>query len=210
MNLQLAHSLLVVLALMLSFLFSKSALAGYDLHVSAFVFVVLYIAKKTLLASTHHRTADAIAFSFIVSTIVNTTGGLTSPYFFLLYFLLFALALFLEPAASMVITTTLILFFLTTMPQLQSLDQFLPLLSLALLTPFAMYLGQEYMKEQALRTSLNQTKQDTALFLSLVLKNHVHAIIESIDNFVGDQQLDSIRKNAKRMENLIEEYEKGE
>jgi hypothetical protein len=41
----------------------------------------------------------------------------------------------------------------------------------------------------------------------LLLKNHLGNIKEAAQNFVGDHQLDIIKKSAQRMEKLIEKFE---
>ena len=47
------------------------------------------------------------------------------------------------------------------------------------------------------------------LFITLLIKNHLKNIKEAVENFVGDHELDIIKKSASRMEKLIEKYEKS-
>jgi hypothetical protein len=212
---ELFHSTLIVLTLASSFLFSRSPYAGYDIHVSAFLFLVMFVGKRFLPQKDTHKLLESLIFTFIISTIVNTTGGLSSPFFFLIYFLLFSLSLFLEPTISITTTIALIFYFLLSLPSRQSLEELLPVFSLALLTPFAMFLSQEHYREKrereqnrVLQESLESTKKNSFLFLSLVIKNHLGNIISSAENFLGDRELDDIKKNARRAQKLIDDYEK--
>jgi len=123
--------------------------------------------------------------------------------------------LLLEPVISITTTIALVVCFLLTLPEGQNLTRLLPIFSLAFLTPFALFMGQEYIKSQKakvkiqkLRTTLSNKEEDTFLFLSLMLKNHLNTIKEAVENFMGDHQLVTIRKQVKNMERLIDEFEK--
>lgn len=70
-----------------------------------------------------------------------------------------------------------------------------------------MLMGEESFKERKQKEKNNLLKKNTFLFMSLVLKNHLKNIIQTAENFLGDHDLDTIKKNAKRMEKLIDEYE---
>ena len=201
------HSTLIIITIAFSFLFSKTPLASLDIQINAFLFILLFISRRWYRNKDKNHLVESVIFTFMVSSIINTTGGLTSPYFFLLYILLFSLSLFLEPIISITTTVALIFFYLLSVPINQSLEQLLPIFSLALITPFAMFLGEENFKERKERERSSNLKKSTFLFLSLILKNHINNIIQAAENFLGDQQLTDIKKNAKRMQKLIDEYE---
>lgn len=80
---------------------------------------------------------------------------------------------------------------------------------MAFLTPFALYMGQEHIEAKKAKGEQDKIKEDTFLFLSLMLKNHVKNIREAAENYVGDHELGIIRKSAQRMEKLIEKFEKN-
>lgn len=207
------HSIILVLAISLSFIFPKTSLAQYDLQISALLFVSLFLGKKLLKHNT--RLLESVIFTLIVLIIVNSTGGVSSNLFFLIYFLLFSLSLLLEPIIPITTTLTLVIFFIIALPENQEVSTLLPIFSLAFLTPFAMFLGAEYKKNlefkiqnSKLKNSLIKTKEETFLFMSLMLKNHLRSIREAIENFVGDNQLLQIKKHSREMERLIEKFEK--
>ncbi len=214
MNLELTHSVILIITIGLAFLFPGTILASYDLQISAALFIVFFVVKKLLGNKIQSRLIESVIFTFVILLTVNATGGLTSPFFFLLYFLLFSLSLLLEPVISITTTIAMMAFFIVYLPPNQEFHTLLPLFSLAFLTPFALFMGQEYIesqkakvKGQKLETELANTKKDTFLFLSLMLKNHLKSIMYSLDNFMGDHELHSIKKHVRNMRQLIEKFE---
>lgn len=206
MSPEIIHSIILAVIVAIAFIFPKTGLAQYDLQISALLFVTLFLGKRFL--KDRSRLLESVIFTLIVLIIINSTGGTTSDFFFLIYFLLFSLSLLLEPVISITTTLTLVIFFLIALPENQEIKNLLPIFSLAFLTPFAMFLGSEYKKNSELKDSLIKTKKETFLFLSLMLKNHLQSIKQTIENFMGDQELHQIRKHTREMEKLIEKYEK--
>lgn len=200
------HSFILVLAIAFAFLFAKSPFAQYDLQLAAGLFVILFLIKRFIKTS---GAFEAIIFTLIVFVMVNTTGGLESPFFFLSYFLLFALALLLEPIESIIATLAAVLFFLIDFPQKESWESLIPLISLALLTPFAMFMGQQYLKSEKLKAKNVKLAKETFLFLSLLMTNHLKNIKKALENFAGDRELREITKSTQEMEKLIEKFEQS-
>ncbi len=208
MSKEIAHALILVFAIVLTFIFPKTNLANYDLQITAVLFIILYSVKRFIVAKDiYSRLIESVVFTLVIMGIINSTGGLSSPFFFLIYFLLFSLSLILEPIISITTTVTLIIFFLLNLPANQDFKTLLPIISLAFITPFAMFMGSEHIKIRQLAEKNEKSKKDTFLFLSLLLKNHLRNIKEAVQNFVDDHQLEIIRKSVARMEKLIEKFE---
>lgn len=198
---EIIHASLLIIAIIFSFVYAKTDLSNYAMQFSAGFFIVFFLAKKLLIKKdSTSRLLESVVFTLIVLIIVNTTGGTQSQYFFLVYFLLFSLSLLVEPVVSIITSLSLIVFFLLNLPENQNINTLLPIFSLAFLTPFALFLGQEHEKNIRL-------KEDSFLFLSLIIKNHLQNIKEAVDNFMGDHDLTQIKKSLNKMEKLIEDYE---
>lgn len=202
-----AHAFVLVIVIALAFLFPQSALAQYDLQLYALLFIVLFAGKRLLKSG---KLLDSVVFTFVIFSLVNTTGGTTSPFFFLLYFLLFSLTLLLEPVVSIPITMAAVIFFLLFYPEKSGMQGLLSVFSLAFLMPFSLFMGKEYEKNLVLKKKQQEAQQDTFLFLSLMIKNHLKTIKNSIENFMGDHDLHEIKKSTQDMERLIEKFERGE
>ena len=209
MTKEIIHALILVFAIVLTFIFPKTNLANYDLQITAILFIILYSVKRFIVAKDiYSRLIESVVFTLVIIGIVNSTGGLTSPFFFLIYFLLFSLSLILEPIISITTTVTLIIFFLLNLPANQDFRNLMPIISLAFITPFAMFMGSEHIESQKLKVKSQKLIEETFLFLSLLIKNHLKNIKEALENFVGDHQLEIIKKSVNRMEKLIEKFEK--
>lgn len=205
---EIIHALILIFTIVLTFVLPKTNLAQYDLQISAGLFILLYLTKNFIVSKNiYSRLIESVVFTLIIMGIVNSTGGLSSPFFFLIHFLLFSLSIILEPIIPITTTVTLIIFFLLNLPANQSFNTLMPIISLAFITPFAMFLGQEKIESEKLKVKSEKTKEDTFLFLSLLLKNHLKNIKEAAQNFVGDHQLETIKKSVARMEKLIEKFE---
>lgn len=205
---EITHALILIFAVALTFIFPKTNLAQYNLQISAGLFILLYLTKNFIVSKNiYSRLIESVIFTLVIMGIVNSTGGLDSPFFFLIHFLLFSLSIILEPIIPITTTVTLIIFFLLNLPQGQNFNILMPIISLAFITPFAMFLGQEKLESEKLKIKSEKTQENTFLFLSLLLKNHLKNIKEAAQNFVGDHQLEIIKKSVQRMEKLIEKFE---
>jgi hypothetical protein len=202
MSKEIVHSAVLIITIALTFIFPKTNLAQYDLQISALLFIILYLVRR--LGGQHKdpssKLLESVVFTLIILMTINSTGGVNSGFFFLIYFLLFSLSLLLEPIISITATISLIVFFLMSLPPGQSLKNLLPIFSLAFLTPFALFLGQEYLEVQ-------KSKENAFLFLSLMIKNHIKNIETALENFMGDRELNEIKKQTKNMRKLIDKYE---
>lgn len=207
---EIIHALILIFAIVLTFIFPKTNLASYDLQITAVLFIILYSVKRFITTkNTYSRLIESVVFTLVIMGIINSTGGLTSPFFFLIYFLLFSLSIILEPIISITTTVTLIIFFLLGLPANQELRTLMPIISLAFITPFAMFMGQQKLESEKLKVKNEKNKEETFLFLSLLLKNHLKNIKEALLNFVDEHQLEIIKKSVNRMERLIEKFEEN-
>lgn len=214
MSPEIIHSVILILAMGLAFVFPTTVIADFDLQIAAGLFILLFALRRFMGGSSRSRLAESVIFTLVILLTVNSTGGLSSPFYFLLYFLLFSLSLLLEPIISITATVALMAFFLISLPPGQDFKALLPIFSLAFLTPFAMFMGQEFTdaqkakaQAQKLEENLEKKQEDTYLFLSLMIKNHLKGIKYSLENFMGDHELHSIKKHVHNMEKLIEKYE---
>lgn len=207
MSAEIVHSIVLIAVIGLSFLFPGNFLGQFDLQIVAGLFVIFFISRKFIGKKLKSHLMESVVFTFVILLTINTTGGIHSPFFFLLYFLLFSLSLLLEPVISITSTLALMVFFISRLQPDQSLMALLPVFSLAFLTPFALFMGQEYIEAQRLKTRLEDKQEETFLFLSLMLKNHLKSISNAVDNFLGDHELHTIKKHVRNMDKLIEKFE---
>ncbi len=209
MKKEIIHSIILIFTIILAYIYPKTILINYELQISACLFIILYLARKFLTINSSSRLIESVIFTFIIISIIEATGSLKSSFFFLNYFLIFSLSLLLEPIIAVTTTLTLIIIYLLDFPVGQNFSEIIPIISLAFITPFALFLGQQYLKNEKLKAKNVAIKEDILLFLTLVIKNHLKTIKEAVDNFLGDHQLEIIKKATTRIEKLIDKYEKS-
>jgi len=211
MNKEIVHAVVLIFSVIIGFVLPNTFLIEYDIQIVSVLFIILFATKKYFITPTpYSRLTESVIFTLVVIGVVNSTGGTASPFFFLVYFLLFSLSLILEPIIPIIVTLSIITLYLLAMPENQSLEALIPLISIAFLTPFALFMAREHIEAKKSKSENSRLKEDTFLFLSLMIKNHLKTIRQAIDNYVGDHQLDIIKKSASRMEKLIEKFEKSQ
>ena len=209
---ELLHTVLLIIASLLTFVFPKTPLVRYDIETAGLIFILFFGLRRFLPSRffSTRKILESIGMTLIILIMVNSSGGTGSPYFFLVYFLLFSVSLLLEPVVSLSLSLSLVIMYLFTLPPAQSISALAPIFSLAFLSPFSLFLGQEYIKNEQLKKKNQQLQADTFLFLSLIIKNHLRSIKYALENFMGDHELQHIRKHTKEIEKLIDTFEKKE
>jgi hypothetical protein len=206
----LAHTAFLVIATLLTYLWTVSPiLSPFTLQLVA-IFVLLYFATTWLFR--HHRTSsrslitvDLAILTITILLLVAQTGGLGSPIFFTIYFLLFAVALLFETPATLVMTGVLVVF-LTLLPSsnLTSLAHLAELVAMVMITPLAIFTGHEHelaleaqkTKKKLLKT-VSRDETDVLLFLSLNLKRTLTSAIDTLSLTIPQEKVTAVRQNLQ-------------
>ena len=200
----LVHSLFLLLAVVIAFLWTNSpTLSVYTLQLVA-IFVLLFFINQFLRQrkqnSQANLTLDAVIFTMVVMLLVYSTGGLTSPLFFLVYFLMFGLALLFEPLVTVSLALAIILLFVITPTTQQPLTEVLQLFSLILITPLALFFGSQYLKvleseekikilkeeSEILEEQIKKEETDILLWTTLELKRGLGEILDQTSELLAD------------------------
>jgi hypothetical protein len=199
----LLHSLFLIAAVILAFLWTNNPLLSYyNLQLIA-VFIIFFFINQII--TRHHRakinlTIDAVVFTMIILLLVISTGGLTSPLFFLIYFLMFGLALLFEPLISFSLALAMVLFFLFTPSQTEVKNELLQLFSLILITPVALFFGKQHLKVlqdeekikileeegKIIEEQIKQEESDILLWTCLDLKKGLTDILDETSQILAD------------------------
>lgn len=214
-------SVVLVIAALTAFILYRFAGTSYDIEIVAALFILYIISRRFLpveyisFGTTSRQLFDAGIFTILVLQVILTTGGLSSHLFFLIYFLIFALGLLLEPVVSLTTALAIGLMFLADLSAGFSPQELIPLAALPLFVPFALLLGREYRKAlyQRRRFLLEKKKEQTVeedalMFTSLIVRSHITKIEDLARNFRGDHDLDEIKKTARRLQKLIDKFER--
>ena len=200
--------IILILSTLLGFIFPKILFKKYALEMSALLLIFFYLTKHYLVAKfTKLKIIESSLVILIILTIVNSTGGINSPLFFLIYLLLFFIALLEKPYISFTIALTLILSYLTLYYKTLNFETLVLIFSLILITPFALYLGNEYLENKKIKDLKIQKEKDFFLFLSLKIKPNIKKILKAIDENPSQKNLKKAKKALKNLLKLIDKYE---
>jgi hypothetical protein len=145
----LIHSSLTAAALGLSYFIAKTPASNYSLQISgamiAAYVMVSFLTRKKFLNPTSRVVFDIFIFSFAVSLLLFSTGGLISPVFFLTYFLLFGISLLSGPSTSLVAALSFAILFILT-PKTDFWTEMLQIASLLAIAPISIVFGRQYLE----------------------------------------------------------------
>ena len=140
-----------------------------------------------------YRKISLPALSGLVSTIVFSTGGLSSPFFFLSYFFIFSLALLNPPSTSLSFSLVY------TLVLINSLDSFyssLSLISIPLIVPIAYYIGKLHLANQQKQTIININQDQIShheknffIWFSLTLKHKLNSSLDILSQLLSNPGL---------------------
>lgn len=198
-------------------------LAFYSLQLVALAIVILLI--KNLLRPKSFNWFDLLIITAVISLVIFHTGGPGSAFFFLVYFLLFALSFLIAPEAAIIFG---LIFVLLLTPQIHSLLDLAETLSLLLVSPLAVFFGQQYLQnlidqkrikifqEKWLKDekAIESEERDVLLWLSLNFRNTLAEILEITAELLSDisqlspQQKFLLKKMRRKIKKLLKEGER--
>ncbi len=181
-----------------------------------------------------NKVLDVLILTSVILLLIFSTGGLSSPLFFLTYFLLFGISFLFEPKLSIAYSIIMIVFFgyqsgIGPSSSLgESPHNLLRLFSLLLVSPLALFFGQQFLQNLADKNRIKiyqekwlsnekslENQETNALFwLSLNFKQTLAEIIEISANLasrfssLSPHQQNSVRKIKEKAEELMAEGER--
>lgn len=227
------HLTFLTIATILTWLWTTTeGLSFYTLQLVALLILIYFIKNVLKLKIVNwelkiNRYIDATILTMVILLLIFSTGGLSSPLFFLTYFLLFGISFLFKPNLAITYSFILIVF-LASQGNLEYPHNLLRLFSLLLVSPLALFFGQQFLQNLADKKRIKiyqkkwldnekslENQETNALFwLSLNFKQTLAEIIEISANLLSQfsslspHQRDSIRKIKKKAEQLMAEGEK--
>jgi hypothetical protein len=144
-----------------------------------------------IIVSIKTKQLNIYLLSFLLTTIVLSTGGLNSPAFFLIYFLLFIIAFQSQPSITLSCSLITIIFLSTT---LENINSIIILSSLLLITPLVWFVGQQFIQKQKTENCLSVDETDFQFWIKLKFKTGITKIIDSASILLSQPQLTPTQK----------------
>lgn len=212
----------LALTSLITFFWVQSPLSRYNLQLVAVLAILFLISQKIAGDNFLAHPTNLIIFTATTLLLVAETGGLESPVFFLVYFLLFGTALLASTSIVLTLTLLIMIFFA---PSLTSAEAAIQLSSLLLITPLAIFFGQQYLQllnqqgeiivlkknNEVNEKNLAQQETNALIWLSLNLKNTLAEIGENLSFLLADiahltpKQIEKLKKAHQQIIHLLEE-----
>lgn len=199
------HSLVLIFSFGLVFVWQQTSLIQYNLQLLAllicFYLTFYWLRKKPRFKKRLPREwLDIFILNTVILLLLFLSGALYSPIFSLIYFLGFGISIVFEPATVILFVILTILIFLPQVLKNNSLESYIRLGSILLVTPLAFFFGQDFNKRHAQEAHLQQIKQQT-VSLSSDIKQKVEDVLVNNDN-LDAQDVAKLSKAIKETEKL--------
>ncbi len=200
----LLHSIILIASIGIAFAWSVAPTGDYTVQalgalVAVYLGISFFRRKRNPKAETFSSTSDIFILNTAIILLITITGNLYSPLFFLLYFLGFGITFLFEPATVFVFTIGIMLFFLPEALKNGSIESYIRIGSIALISPLAYFFGREYKdrdEEEAEIESMKDRAKDTADVIS-----------KDIENVLDDEKGNLPEKDVEKLNEILEETE---
>lgn len=196
------HFLVLIASFAIVFIWEQTPLADYTIQGLAllviFYLLISFIRKKrNPQAQNFSGSSDIFILTTAILLLVSVTGNLYSPLFFLVYFLGFGITFIFEPASVFLYTVGAILIFLPEALKNGSLESFLRLGSIVLISPLAYFFGREYQDretEEAEMEAMTEREKDAA-----------DTISQDVEGVLKNEQSNLKQEDVDKLNEILEE-----
>jgi len=216
------HLSYLFLSVAITFVWTRSPeLSYFNLQLVAFL-VIIFFSKSLLFKNMQSKTVDILILTLIILLLVFSTGAAGSPLFFLLYFLLFGLSFLFEPSITVIFSVILLIFLA---PFARTINEAASIFSLVLITPLALFFGQQYLKNLSAQKrikvyqsrwldnekSLENEESNILLWLATAFRPTANEVLDRTSQLIsGIGSLTASQKtHLKRIRKLIRQLSKS-
>lgn len=204
-----SHFLILTSAFILVFIWEISPLSNYTIQALG-VLVAFYLLssiirkKRNPNSELFSQASDIFILTISILLVISITGNLYSPLFFLLYFLGFGITFIFEPVAVFVFALGSVLIFLPEALKNGSVESFLRLGSIVLISPLAFFFGQEYKDRDAQEEEIVQM-QERAQDAANTISQDVEDVLEKEKDSLKPEEVQELNDILEETEDLRQE-----
>jgi len=198
------HCLILIASFLTIFVWNVSPASDYTIQALA-VLVIVYL-LITLVRRRKHKAMENFGGSsdiFILNTaiflLVSVTGMIYSPLYFLLYFLGFGITFIFEPATVFVYVVGAILVLLPEALKNGSMESFIRIGSIALISPLAFFFGASYKDRDKMEEGVEQMAERT--------KDSADTISKDVEEVLKDEKMSLKPEDVNKLNEILEETE---
>lgn len=202
------QSLTLLASFVLIFAWEQTGLSDFTVQALAGL-IVVYILITFIRRKRHPHEAfggplDIFILNTAIFLLIYLTNDIISPLFFLLYFLGFGITFIFEPATVFVFAVCTVVIFLPEAMKNTSLESFIKLGSLLLISPLAFFFGQEY-KDQDKEVAKREALQERSKEAADTIAHDVKEVIVSEDKNLKPKDVEKLNDILEETEDLREE-----
>lgn len=176
-------------------LFALTSIAAYLISLTplsrTFLPQLIALCAIPIVLFINHKSYIIYHVAFLVSLVIFSTNGLSSPFFFLTYFLLFVVALQNLPSVSLAYS---LIFIILLGQSLNSTNSLVTLASLLFITPLVWLVGRLQISHQKQSQTIAIEETDILFWLNLKCKTGTEKIIDAASQLLSSPQLSYSQK----------------
>ncbi len=205
------HSLLLIGAFFIIFVWSQTILTAYTVQFLAFLIILYFLTsfirrRFNKNAPQFGADSDIIILTICIFLTITVTGNIYSPIFFLLYFLGFGITFIFQPATVIVFVIGTVAVFLPEALKNGSLESFLRLASIGLIAPLAFFFGEGYREKEVEDEALEEMQERDEDSANTIAKD-VSDLLKDTKDLKSDE-VDKLNEILEETESLREEGKK--
>lgn len=198
------QSLVITASFVVIFIWQNTPLANYTVAILGLL-VTLYLivsarkGGKGFLSLGGEGPWGIFILNTLIFLLIFSTDSINSSLFFLLYFLGFGIAFVFEPPVTFVFILGAVLIFIPDALKADTVNNFLKLGSLLLISPLAFFFGKEYRKNDKQQESIESLKERT--------KDSADTISKDIEGVISNEKENLKQKDIEKLNEVLEETE---
>lgn len=203
------HSFVLITSFLLIFIWNATPAADYTIQALA-VLVLIYLTIN-LIRRKRHKAMENFGGSsdiFILNTgiflLVLATGDIYSPLYFLLYFLGFGITFMFEPATVFIYVIGAIIVLLPEALVNGSMESFIRIGSIALISPLAFFFGSSYQDRDKMEEDVEAMTERTHDSADTIAKD-VEEVLKDEKSTLRAEDVDKLNEILEETEELREE-----
>lgn len=198
------HCFVLIASFLVIFIWNISPASDYTIQ--ALAGLVLIYGIITIIRRKRHKAMENFGGSsdiFILNTgiflLISTTGMIYSPLYFLLYFLGFGITFIFEPATVFVYVIGAILVLLPEALKNGSVESFIRIGSIALISPLAFFFGSSYKDRDKMEEGVEAMAERT--------KDSADTIAKDVEEVIKDEKANLKPEDVDKLNDILEETE---
>ncbi|HEX8965604.1 MAG TPA: hypothetical protein VF820_04195 [Patescibacteria group bacterium] len=206
------HGVILVVSFIIVFIWKQTLLSDFTVQalgilVLAYMVISFIRSKRNPHAERFSSSSDIFILNTAILLIIGITGNIYSPLFFLLYFLGFGITFIFEPVSVFIFALGTIAVFMPEAIKNGSIESFVRLGSILLISPLAYFFGREYQdrdKEEQIIESMEERTKDAADTIS----KDIEHVLQEEKKVLKDKDIEKLNEILEETEELREESKK--